>query len=59
MHLTYTGLIGELEHLKIDTRLIDESFVCLVCDLEDIGVPSIFNITHSDAVLGKSVMLFH
>ena len=24
--LTYTGLIGELEHLKIKTRLIDEKF---------------------------------
>ncbi len=26
-YLTYTGLIGELEHLKIETRLIDEKFV--------------------------------
>ena len=25
--LTYTGLLGELEHLKIKTRLIDEMFV--------------------------------
>ncbi len=24
--LTYTGLFGELEHLKIKTRLIDEMF---------------------------------
>ncbi len=24
--LTYTGLCGELEHLKIETRLIDEMF---------------------------------
>ena len=24
--LTYTGLFGGLEHLKIETRLIDESF---------------------------------
>ncbi len=24
--LTYTGLIVELEHLKIETRLIDEKF---------------------------------
>ena len=24
--LTYTGLFGELEHLKIETRLIDEMF---------------------------------
>ena len=25
-HLTYTGLFGELEYLKIKTRLIDEMF---------------------------------
>ena len=25
-HLVYTGLLGELEHLKIETRLIDEMF---------------------------------
>ena len=25
-HLTYTGLRGGLEHLKIETRLIDERF---------------------------------
>ncbi len=25
--LTYTGLLGELEHIKIKTRLIDERFV--------------------------------
>ena len=24
--LTYTGFLGELEHLKIETRLIDEMF---------------------------------
>jgi hypothetical protein len=36
--LAYTGLLGELEHLKIETRLIDEMFasvmgeyVCLKC----------------------------
>ena len=26
IHLTYTGLLGGLEHLKIETRLIDEKF---------------------------------
>jgi hypothetical protein len=26
MFLTYTGLVVELEHLKIETRLIDEKF---------------------------------
>ena len=25
--LSYTGLFGELEHLQIETRLIDEKFV--------------------------------
>ena len=29
-HLTYTGLHGELEHLKIETRSIDESFECVM-----------------------------
>jgi hypothetical protein len=26
-HLGYTGFLGELEHLKIMTRLMDEMFV--------------------------------
>jgi hypothetical protein len=29
-HLSYTGLIGELEHLKIETRLIDEMFASVM-----------------------------
>ena len=29
-HLGYTGLIGELEHLKIKTRLIDEVLVSVM-----------------------------
>ena len=29
-HLTYTGLLGELEHLKIETRLIDEMFASVM-----------------------------
>jgi hypothetical protein len=28
--LAYTGLIGELEHLKIETRLIDETFASVM-----------------------------
>ena len=28
--LAYTGLLGELEHLKIKTRLIDEKFVSVM-----------------------------
>ena len=27
---TVTGLYGELEHLKIETRLIDKSFECVM-----------------------------
>ena len=30
--LTYTGLFGELEHLKIETRLIDEKFASVMGD---------------------------
>jgi hypothetical protein len=28
--LTYTGFLGELEHLKIETRLIDEMFLSVM-----------------------------
>jgi hypothetical protein len=28
--LTYTGLWGELEHLKMETRLIDERFASVM-----------------------------
>jgi hypothetical protein len=28
--LVYTGLCGELEHLKIETRLIDERFASVM-----------------------------
>jgi hypothetical protein len=41
-HLTYTGLIGGLEHLKIETRLIDERFanvmgvLCVLLPLENL-----------------------
>ncbi len=30
-HLGYTGLLGGLEHLKIETRLIDESIPSVMC----------------------------
>jgi hypothetical protein len=30
--LTYTGLLGELEHLKIKTRLIDENFASVMAE---------------------------
>ena len=37
--LTYNGLCGGLEHLKIETRLIDEMFASVMgeCDLENVG----------------------
>ncbi len=28
--LTYTGLLGELEHLKTETRIIDEMFASVM-----------------------------
>ncbi len=33
MLLAYTGLVVELEHLKIETRLIDEKFANVIGDL--------------------------
>jgi hypothetical protein len=30
--LSYTGLLGGLEHLKIETSLIDEKFVSVMCE---------------------------
>jgi hypothetical protein len=33
--LTYTGLIEELEYLKIETRLIDEKFASVMGDCEN------------------------
>ena len=30
--LVYTGLIGELEHLQIETRLIDEILASVMCE---------------------------
>ena len=52
-YFLYTALRGELEHLKIEMRLIGESFECVMgeCDLEAINVPSIFSIIHSAAAL--------
>ena len=51
--LAYTGLREGLEHLKIKTRLINERFTSWMgeCDLEAMGVPSIFNVILSSADL--------
>jgi hypothetical protein len=47
-HLSRTGLVGELEHLKMKTRLIDEKFTSPMgegeCDLEVMGAPSVLSI---------------
>jgi len=53
--LAYTGLRGELEHLKIETRLIGESFECVMgeCDLEAIGAPSILKLIRIAAALAR------
>ena len=58
--LTYTGLYGGLEHLKIETRLKDERFESVMgeCDLEDIGAPSTFKLTHRAATLSKLLPIF-
>ncbi len=51
--LAYTGLSGELERLKIEKRLLGESFECgmVVCDLDVIGVPSMFQLIRSGTVV--------
>jgi hypothetical protein len=53
-HLGYTVLWGELEHLKIETRLINERCTselgeCVIRDVK--GTTSIFKVIHSDATL--------
>ena len=51
-----TGLFGELEHLKIKTRLVDEKFVSVMgeCDLEVMDTPSILNIIRKVASLVRA-----
>jgi hypothetical protein len=34
--LVYTGLCGGLEHLKIETSLIDERFPCVMGECENV-----------------------
>ncbi len=47
------AMYGGLEHLKIETRLINERFASVMgeCDLEAIGTPSIFKLIRSVGVL--------
>jgi hypothetical protein len=49
--LSDTGLLGELENLKIKTRLIDEKFVGVMGDLEVMDAQSILIIIRKDTVL--------
>ena len=53
--LTYTGLCGGLEHLKIETRLMNERFVSVMgeCVLEAIGSPSRLRFTRKTAALAR------
>ena len=39
--LTYTGLRGGLEHLKIETRLIDERFPSVMCECVIVTLKSV------------------
>jgi hypothetical protein len=58
--LPYTRLCGGLEHLKIDTRLIDERFVSVMgeCDLESISSPSILRLIRNTAPLVRMLPTF-
>ena len=47
--LSCTGLCGELEHLKIETRLIGESFECVMGEC----TPSMFRLIRSVATLAR------
>jgi hypothetical protein len=60
--LAYTGLHGGLEHLTIETRLIDERFPsvmggCVTRSLETIGDPSIFKLIRNDASLDTRMLI--
>jgi hypothetical protein len=59
-HLTYTGLRGGLEHLKIETRLRDERVENVMgeCDLEAVRAPSMFKVICSAAPLGGLLPTF-
>jgi hypothetical protein len=58
--LGYTGFHGRLEHLKIETRLINERFVNVMgeCDFEVIGESLIFNVIRSVADLVRMLPTF-
>jgi len=63
--LTYTGLLGELENLKIRTRSIDEKFASIisdgwVCVCETMGVPSKLRVImwRKDVTLARMELAF-
>ncbi len=56
--LGYTGLLGELEHLKIKTRLIDERFAsvmgeCVTLKWSLMGVPSRLRLMSKGSSLSR------
>ena len=61
--LTYTGLVEELEHLKIKTRLIDEKFVSVMgeCDLDVMDTPSKVSVIRKGVTLQQllKASIFH
>jgi hypothetical protein len=61
--LAYTGVLGKLEHLTIETRLIDEMFASVMgestlCVLEVIGSPSMLRLTRKAAALARVLPTF-
>ena len=52
--LGYTGLFGELEHLKIKMWLIDEMFVSVMGEY----VPSMLRLTRKTAVLVRLLPIY-
>ena len=45
LRLSYTGLLGGLEHLKIETRLIDERVVSVMgeCEIVTLKVSRLYS----------------
>ena len=56
--LVYTGLVVELEHLKVETRLIDEKFANAMGEYVTDMLPlsSLFNASFVELFLGLSLL---
>ncbi len=54
--LTYTGLLEELESLKIETTLIDEKFAIVMgeCDLDMMDYPSKLRVIRKVSALARA-----